>query len=123
MISGDTIKLPGFVFGATVAQFTPVMISSTAARTLLQCITTTRVSMGVALNGGAVNVEAEVAVAGIVKVVAGSGVLLRGASLTCNSTGAIPQTSDNSRMFGIALDSASAKGDLVSVLLTGPARY
>src|SRR3990167_8149536 len=114
-ISGDVIKIPGLVAGAslTAKQWTPVLMSSTASRTVLSCTVTTRNCIGILMNNPASGQEAEVAGLGLVKAVAGTATLLRGARLTCNSTGVIPTTTDNQFAFAVAVDAAATKGDLI----------
>lgn len=124
-ISGDVLKIPGLVAGAslTTKQWTPVLISSTAARTVLSCTVTTRHTIGILMNNPASGQEAEVAGLGFVKAVAGTATLTRGARLSCNSTGVIPTTTDNMFAFATAIDAAATKGDLILINITGPSRY
>jgi hypothetical protein len=123
MIYGEYVTIPGLVAGAslTAKQYTPVMLSSTAARTVLSHVATTRVCVGILMNDPASGEVAEVAALGVAKCVAGTATLTRGASLSSNSTGAVPATAG--KIWGIAIDAAVTKGDLISVLLVGPSIY
>jgi hypothetical protein len=124
-VFGEYTALPGVVAGAslTTKQFTPVLMSSTAARTVLSCTVTTRNVVGILMNNPASGEPADVAILGNVKAVAGTATLLRGARLTCNSTGVIPSTTDNQFVFAQAIDAAVAKGDLIMINVLGPSRY
>src|SRR3990167_6640890 len=101
MISGEYTTIPGLVAGASLAakQYTPVLLSSTAARTVLSCTTTTRTCIGIVMNDPASGEEAEVAVLGVVKAVAGTSTITRGLKLSANSTGVINVTAG--RVFAI----------------------
>lgn len=123
MINGDYITIPGLVAGASLAakQYTPVKLSSTAARTVLSATTTAHVVIGVLMNDPASGEEAEVATLGVVKCVAGTSTITRGLSLSCNSTGAVNVTAG--KIFGIAIDAPTAVGDLIMVKLQGATGY
>src|SRR5512145_140025 len=123
MISGEYITIPGLVAGASLAakQYTPVLLSSTAARTVLSSTVTTRPTIGILMNDPASGEEAEVAVLGVVKAVAGTSTITRGLSLSANTTGVINVTAG--KIFAVAIDAPSAKGDLIMIALLGNSIY
>ena len=120
--TGTYITVPGLVAGTglTTKQFYPVKIASTANQVLQATATTERV-IGILMNNPDRNEPAEVAVLGVAKAIVGTSNLVRGEAISANNTGVLDVTAGY--VCGYALESSSAKGDIVSVLLTGVRPY
>lgn len=70
-------------------------------------------------------VNAEVAVGGIAKGIAGTSIIKKGDSLSVNTTSnLVPSTTDNAWIIGKALGASAAIGDIIPVLMyPGVTRY
>ena len=121
-ISGEYISLPGLVANATLAakQYTPVRLASTANQ-IITATATTDLIIGVVQNDPAAGEAAVVAALGVCKAVAGTSTITKGDSLSANSTGVIDVTAGN--VIGVALTAPTAKGDIITVLLSGLRPY
>lgn len=110
----------GFKAGAAIAPYRIVKFS--AADTVIQSTAAADSHVGVVSEVGPANGErTEVHVYGAVLVEAGAAVSL-GALVTADSVGrgiaAAPAAGANARHIGIALEAASAAGDVIRVLLS-----
>lgn len=121
-LSGDYITLPGLKASATLAakQYTPVKLASTAGE-VISATATTDLIIGIVQNDPAAGEAAEVAALGVCKAVAGTSTITRGEALSANSTGVIDAVAG--KVIGVALNAPSAKGNIISVLLTGLRPY
>lgn len=124
-VGGHFISIPGLVAAADLSssQFKTVKLASTAGQ--VKAVSSTGdVAIGVLQNAPASGVEAEVASEGVVKALVEASVSA-GNFLAPSATGRLKATtSDNRPIIGVAMEgSTTSAGDLIKVLLTGPARY
>lgn len=116
----NPLLLKGLVAGAAIAAYRIVKLS--AADTVIQSAAATDAHIGVVTDVGPASGErCEVMTHGIANVEAGAAVTL-GALVTSDATGrgiaAAPAVGANARHIGVALDAASAAGDVIRVLLS-----
>ena len=121
---GEYVSLPGLKASATLAakQYYAVKLASTAGEVAV-CSSGTDVVIGLVQNDPAAGEAADVAALGVALGYA-STAITRGTALATNTTGQLETTStDNYQVIGIALEAATAAGDIIRVLLNGAARY
>ena len=115
---GQYWSIPGKTATSSLAsqQYHIVQFSTTAGQVKIASAATQALA-GVVQNDPAAGAEADVAVLGIAKVIAG-GSITAGDHITTNSTGrAATTTSANNHVLGIALDAAASNGDEIRVAL------
>ncbi|NMQ05286.1 DUF2190 family protein [Candidatus Accumulibacter phosphatis] len=111
--------IKNFSAGAAISPFRQVKFS--AAETVIQGAAATDATIGVANEVGAASGERQdVVLDGIAYIEAGAAVTI-GTLITSDATGravtAAPAAGTNNRIVGIALDAATAAGDVIRVLL------
>ncbi|MER2545936.1 MAG: capsid cement protein [Candidatus Accumulibacter phosphatis] len=111
--------IKNFSAGAAISAYRQVKFS--AAETVIQGAAATDATIGVANEVGAASGERQdVVLDGIAYVEAGAAVTI-GTLITSDATGravtAAPAAGTNNRIVGIALDAATAAGDVIRVLL------
>lgn len=119
--------LAGLRAGADLSgsQFKLVKLASTAGQVVLagtlNSTTGPSAVVGVLMNAPASGEEAEVAIEGVVKVIAGTSTIAVGDRIgsDSNSRASDAGTTDNVFYAGRALTAAGAVGDIITVLLNG----
>lgn len=116
----NIVLAKGFNAGAAIAPYRIVKFS--AAETVIQSAAAADSHVGVVSEVGPASGErAEVIVSGVALVEAGAAVTV-GALVTADGTGrgiaAAPAAGANARHIGVALEAASAAGDIIRVLLS-----
>jgi hypothetical protein len=116
---GNYGTIPGLLAGATLSssQYLPVKLASTAGE-VVRATATTDIIIGILQNDPADGEPAIVAVSGVCKAATGTANAAIGEYVSANSTGAIDVSAGN--VCGTFIDTATTKGDIVRVLLTGP---
>lgn len=123
----DYEVLAGLTAGANLAsnQFYAVKLASTAGKVVapgtVNSTTNPGVFAGILMNAPASGEEAEFAIGGIVKAIAGTSTIAIGDRVWTNSTGKLTDagTTDNGFFLGRALEAASAVNDLITIKLVG----
>lgn len=111
--------------GLASSQYLVVRLSSTAGRVIapgtVNSTTNPAVFAGVLMNSPAGNEEAEFAVSGVVKAIAGTSTIIIGDRVWTNSTGKLTDagTTDNGFYLGRALETAGAVSDIIAIKLNG----
>jgi hypothetical protein len=117
--SDQSLKLTGVRAGADLSakQYYCVKMASTAQEVVLNILATTR-GVGILQNDPADGEEALVAVVGVVKAASEASVTVND-YVAASTTGRVKTTTtDTNELVGIALESNSAAGDIITVLLT-----
>jgi len=123
-IYGDQIRIPGLLAGASLAakQWHAVQFASTANE-VISCYGTAAADkpIGILQNDPADGEPADVCILGVSRAIAGSAGIRYNHILGCNTSG-VYNTSGGTvgaiSCVGLALESAAAVGDLITVLVT-----
>lgn len=111
------LKCESFVAGADLSALQFTCVRNSGVNTVVSAANATSPILGVLQNTPESGETAEVAYAGIVKVLAG-GAITQNAQVTATTGGAvIVTTTDTNHVLGMALD-AGDSGDYVRVLIT-----
>lgn len=115
------IEQPGFKIGTLVAaasstayQYHGVYVDSSGKWALAQA---GQRHVGVLQNAPAANEAAEVVTFGVTKAVAG-GIIAAGAAVSVDASGHFITSTDADQIAGVALESAGASGDIISLWLS-----
>lgn len=111
----NPIEIDSFAAGGTIVANRFVKIGA-ADNTVIQTAATTDNSIGVAAEAAVSGDAVAVKTAGVVKVEAGAAVT-RGVQVMSDSSGRVVDATATNKVLGIALEAASAAGEIISVKL------